>query len=63
MAHAVLVTSPVGPGTIRGFDVATARAATGVIAVLSHLDKPVYPELTRDVLRAAGAAPSAFSTR
>ena len=57
MAHAVLVTSPVGLGTIRGFDVAAARAATGVIAVFSHEDKPVYPELTRDVLRAAGAAP------
>lgn len=40
MAYAVLVTSTVGRGTIRGLDVTQARSATGVLAVISHLDKP-----------------------
>jgi len=40
MAYAVLVTAPVGRGTIRSLDVAEARGATGVLAVISHLDKP-----------------------
>ena len=40
MAYAVLVTSPIGRGTIRRLDTSAARAATGVLAVISHLDKP-----------------------
>ena len=40
MAYAVLVTSPIGRGTIRSLDVSAARNSTGVLAVISHLDKP-----------------------
>ena len=40
MAYAVLVTSAVGRGTITNLDVSAARAATGVLAVISHLDEP-----------------------
>ena len=40
MAYAVLVTSPVGRGTITSIDTSEARAATGVLAVISHEDKP-----------------------
>ncbi len=42
LAHAVLVTSPVARGTIRTMNLADARAALGVIDVLSHFDKPDY---------------------
>ncbi len=40
MAYAVLVTAPVGRGTIRNLDVAQARGTTGVLAVISYQDKP-----------------------
>ena len=40
MAYAVLVTSPIGRGIITNLDTAEARQATGVLAVISHQDKP-----------------------
>ena len=54
MAHAVLVTSPVARGTIRSLNTANARAATGVIDVLSHFDKPDYGALDPAELGKAG---------
>ena len=60
LAYAVLVTAPVGLGTIRALDVAEARAATGVIEVISHFDTPRYAALTPDAIRAAGANPGEF---
>ena len=45
MAYAVLVTSPVGRGTIRSFDLAAAKSATGVIKIITHEDKPKLREL------------------
>lgn len=36
LAHAVLVTSPVGPGTIRAIEIAAAKAVPGVLAILTH---------------------------
>ena len=40
MAYAVLVTSPVGRGTIRSIDTVAARAATGVLKIITYQDKP-----------------------
>ena len=55
MAYAVLVTSPVGRGTIRSLDVADARSATGVLAVISHLDKPKLAPLDPKAMAVAKA--------
>ena len=55
MAYAVLVTSPVGRGTIRTLDVTAARAATGVLAVISYLDKPQLRALDPKAMAAAKA--------
>ena len=40
LAHAVLVTAPVGRGTIRGFDLSAAQAATGVVKIITHENAP-----------------------
>ena len=40
MAYAVLVSSTIPSGTIQSIDTAAAKKATGVIAVLSHLNAP-----------------------
>ena len=40
VAHAVIVTSAIGKGTIAGIELANARKSPGVLAVLSHLDAP-----------------------
>ncbi|GAA4035977.1 xanthine dehydrogenase family protein molybdopterin-binding subunit [Allokutzneria multivorans] len=42
MVYAVLVGSGVSAGRLRSLDVAAAKAAPGVLAVLSHLDRPVW---------------------
>ena len=55
MTYAVLVTSPIGRGTIRALDVAAARAATGVLTVISHLDKPKLRALDARAMAAAKA--------
>ena len=55
MAYAVLVTSPVGRGTIKSLDVAAARAATGVLAVISYQDKPKLRALDPKAMAAAKA--------
>lgn len=39
-AYAHLVTSPIARGTIRSVDAAAARAVPGVLAVLTHEDRP-----------------------
>ncbi len=61
MVHAVLVTSPVGRGTIRTLDTAAARAATGVLDVISHFDNPKYGPFTPAAMQAAGAAPGEYT--
>ncbi|MBC7940928.1 MAG: xanthine dehydrogenase family protein molybdopterin-binding subunit [Chitinophagaceae bacterium] len=38
--HAYLVTSTIGLGRITGFDEAAARAVPGVLAILTHLNRP-----------------------
>ncbi|MFJ5265549.1 xanthine dehydrogenase family protein molybdopterin-binding subunit [Streptomyces sp. NPDC088387] len=43
LAHAVIVTSTVGLGTITGIDDRAARAHRGVIDVVSHLNAPRLP--------------------
>ena len=55
MVYAVLVTAPIGRGTIRTLDVAAARSATGVLAVISHLDKPRLAPLDPKALARAEA--------
>ena len=55
MVYAVLVTAPIGRGTIRRLDVAAARSATGVLAVISHLDKPKLAPLDPKALARAEA--------
>lgn len=60
MAHAVLVTSPVARGTILSLDLAAARAATGVINVFSHFDKPRYGAINSAELGKVGTIPGEF---
>ena len=55
MAYAVLVTAPVGRGTIRSLDVSQARAATGVLTVISHLDQPKLRALDPKAMAAVQA--------
>ena len=55
MAYAVLVTSPIGRGTIKNLDVVAARSATGVLAVISHQDKPKLAPLDPKAMAAAKA--------
>ena len=43
VAHAVIVTSPVSRGRITSMDVAAARRAPGVLAVLTHENAPEVP--------------------
>ncbi|SJZ35390.1 xanthine dehydrogenase family protein molybdopterin-binding subunit [Sediminibacterium ginsengisoli] len=43
MTYGVLVTSPVTKGRIKALDTKAAEKAPGVIAVLSHLNKPSVP--------------------
>lgn len=57
LAHAVLVTAPVGRGTIRGFDLSAAQAATGVIKILTHENSP---KLRKIDAKSAGAAKASF---
>ena len=57
LAYAVLVTSPIGRGTIRTLDVAAARNATGVLTVISHLDNPKLRALDPKAMAKAQAAP------
>ena len=57
MAYAVLVTSSVGRGTIRNLDVTAARNATGVLAVISHLDKPQLQPLGTGAASESKASP------
>ena len=45
LAHAVLVSAPVGRGTIRSFDLTAAQAATGVIRIITHENTPKLREL------------------
>ena len=45
MVHAVLVTAPVGRGTIVGFDLDAARAAAGVIQIFTHENAPKLREI------------------
>ena len=56
LAHAVLVTAPVGRGTIRNFDLAAAQAATGVIQILTHQNAPKLRELDAKSAREAKAS-------
>ena len=60
MAHAVLVTAPIARGTIRSMNLADARAATGVIDVLSHFDKPDYGAINPAELGKVGTIPGEF---
>ena len=60
LAHAVLVISPVARGTIKSLDLADARAATGVIDVFSHFDKPKYGALNLAELGKVGTIPGEF---
>jgi xanthine dehydrogenase YagR molybdenum-binding subunit len=46
VAHAVIVTSPVGPGTIAAIETKEAKRAAGVLAVLTHLNAPKLPGAT-----------------
>ena len=55
MAYAVLVTSPVGRGTIRSIDTAAARAATGVLKIITHEDKPQLRDLDPKAMAKAKA--------
>jgi len=40
VAHAVIATSAIGKGTIRALDIDAARAAPGVLAVITHANAP-----------------------
>ena len=60
MAYAVLVTSPVGRGTIRSFDLRAARAATGVIRIITHEDQPRLRALDAKAVREVKASPGEF---
>ena len=60
MSYAVLVTSPIGRGTIRTLDVTAARGATGVLTVISYLDKPKLRALEPKAVREAKGAPGEF---
>ena len=60
LVHAVLVTAPVARGTIRTMNLNAARAATGVLDVFSHFDKPKYGPLDPAALGAAGTIPGEF---
>ncbi len=60
MAHAVLVTAPVARGTIRRLDLGAARAATGVIDVFSHFDKPQYGDINPAELGKVGTVIGEF---
>ena len=40
VAHAVIATSAIGKGTIRSIDIDAARAAPGVLAVITHANAP-----------------------
>ena len=55
LAYAVLVTSPIGRGTIRSFDLAKAQQATGVIKIITHLDKPTLASLDPKAMAKAKA--------
>ena len=57
MAYAVIVTSPVGRGTIRGFDLDAALEVPGVIQIITHEDKPRLRALEPKALREANASP------
>ena len=60
LAYAVLVTSPVGRGTIRSFDLEAARAATGVLKIITHEDKPRLQPLDPKALAKAKASPGEY---
>ena len=60
MVHAVLVTAPVGRGTIRSFDLTEARAAIGVIKIITHEDKPKMRDLDQKSAREAKASLGEF---
>ena len=60
LTYAVLVTSPVARGTIQSFDLDKARRANGVLAVLTHLDKPRFGEINAAALGRAAALPGEF---
>jgi xanthine dehydrogenase YagR molybdenum-binding subunit len=49
MSYGVLVTSTIAKGTITGLNVGKAKRATGVIAVMSHLDRPEVPGYDKPV--------------
>ena len=55
MAYAVLVTSPVGRGTIQSFDLTEARSALGVIKIITHEDKPRLRQLDPKAMAQAKA--------
>ena len=55
MAYAVLVTSPIGRGTITNLETSEARAATGVLAVISYQDKPKLAPLDPKAMARAQA--------
>ncbi len=57
LAYAVLVTSPVGRGTIRGFDLTAAQAATGVIRIITHENTPKLRAIDP---KSAGEAKASF---
>jgi len=44
VAHAVIVPSACSRGTLTSLDVRAARGASGVLAVITHLDAPKLPE-------------------
>ncbi len=56
MTHAVLVTAPVGRGTIRGFDLTEAQAAPGVIKIITHENTPKLREIDQKSAREAKAS-------
>lgn len=50
LSHAVLVTSPVGRGTIRSFDLTQAQAAVGVIKIITHENAPRLRKLSQQTV-------------
>ena len=57
VTYAALVLSPVSSGRVRGFDLAAAKKAPGVLTILTHQNMPALKELNPTVGADGGAGP------